>query len=287
MRTAEKARASPVARRLAKQHGADLAQIRGTGPSGRITREDVLQFVELQKDTRAVREIMPFRGMQKRIAERMSQSIRTAAHCSITIEVDASHMMALRQRMNEESKAKGRAGPSYTDIFVKAIAKALKEHPVLNSTLEGDRVKVFEDVNMGVAVEVETNGASGLLVPVIRKADRKSLMEISEESRSLIERARTGRSSHEDLTGGTFTITNLGMYGVETFVPIINPPETAILGAGSIIEKPVSVRGEIEVRPLMRLTLSFDHRVVNGASAARFMQRLKETLEKENLQYDE
>jgi pyruvate dehydrogenase E2 component (dihydrolipoamide acetyltransferase) len=276
---AEKVRASPVARKLAKQHGVDLTQIQGTGPEGRVTNEDVLKFVELRKDIRAVKETLPIRGVQRTVAERMSLSVKTAAHCSMTIEVDASWMITLRRKINDELKVEG--GVSYTDILVKAAATALKDHSVLNSTLEDGQLKIFEDVNIGVAVEVDTEGASGLLVPVVRKADKKTLLEIAYESMGLIERVKTGKAFHEDLSGGTFTITNLGMYGVETFIPIINPPESAILGVGTIIEKPVILNGKVEVKPLMRLTLSFDHRVVNGAPAARFMQRLKQILEEE------
>jgi pyruvate dehydrogenase E2 component (dihydrolipoamide acetyltransferase) len=246
-----------------------------------VTREDVLRFIELHRDTRAVKEIIPVTGMQKTIAERMSQSIKVAAHCSVTIEVDASRMVSLRQRINAKSKAERKNEVSFTDILVKAVATALKEDPILNSTLEGDRLKVFEDVNIGVAVDVETDKTSRLLVPVVRRANEKSLTEISEELRSLIEQARRSKLSHEDLTGGTFTITNLGMYRIETFQPIINPPETAILGVGSIIKKPFLSEQKVKVRPLMHLTLSFDHRVVNGAPAARFMQRLKQILEEE------
>jgi pyruvate dehydrogenase E2 component (dihydrolipoamide acetyltransferase) len=277
---AEKIRASPLARSLAEQYRIDLTQIRGTGPGCRITREDVLRLIELRKDTRAVK-IVPFKGMQKTIAERMSRSIKTAAHCSIMIEVDASRMTELRERVTTELKSNGKDGVSFTDILVKAVLVALRVNPILNSTLENDQLKVFEDVNIGIAVEVEAEGNLGLLVPVVHQANRKSLTEISEESRSLIKRARAGKASYDDLSGGTFTITNLGMYGVETFVPIINPPETAILGVGAIIEKPLIIEGKVEARPSMRLTLSFDHRVVNGAPAARFMQRLKQILEEE------
>ncbi len=278
---AEKVRASPLARALAKQHGLDLAQIRGTGPRGRITKEDILEFMELRMDTRAVKEIIPLKGIQKTIAGRMAESIRTAAHCSMTIEVDASRVIALRREMNAELQAKGEDGISFTDILVKVVATALKEDPILNSTLEGERLKVFRDVNIGIAVEVETEGASGLLVPVVREAHNKSLLQIAREARELIERARSGKVSHSDLSGGTFTITNLGMFGVQTFVPIINPPQTAILGVGAIIEKPAIVNGNIKPQPSLHLTLSFDHRVVNGARSARFMQRLKQILETE------
>lgn len=277
----EKTRASPVARKLAKQHGVDLAQIQGTGPGGRITGEDVLKHVELHKDPRTVKETVPVKGVQKTVAERMTQSIKTAAHCSVTIEVDASRMLTLRQEVNAKLESEGKPRISYTDILVKALATALKDHPVLNSSLEGDQLKIFEDVNVGVAVEAEIHGQSGLMVPVIRKADKKSLLKIAEEAKGLIERVREGKASHEDLSGGTFTVTNLGMYGIETFIPIINPPEAAILGVGAIIERPVFINGEMQAKPVIRLTLSFDHRFVNGAPAAKFMQRLKKVLEEE------
>jgi pyruvate dehydrogenase E2 component (dihydrolipoamide acetyltransferase) len=276
-----KTRASPVARKLAKQYGIDLAQMQGTGPGGRITSEDVLKHVELHKDPRTVKETVPVKGVQKTVAERMTQSIRTAAHCSVTIEVDASRMLRLRREVNAKLESEGKPRISYTDILVKALATALKDHPVLNSSIEGDQLKIFEDVNVGFAVEAEIHGQSGLMVPVIRKADKKSLLKIAEEARGLIERVREGKASHEDLSGGTFTVTNLGMYGIETFIPIINPPEAAILGVGAIIERPVFINGEMQVKPMVRLTLSFDHRVVNGAPAAKFMQSLKNVLEEE------
>jgi pyruvate dehydrogenase E2 component (dihydrolipoamide acetyltransferase) len=277
----EKTRASPVARRLAKQHGVDLTQMQGTGPGGRVTGEDVLRYVELHKDSRAVKEIVPVKGIQKTVAERMTQSIRTAAHCSVTVEVDASRVIALRQEVNTKLESEGMSPISYTDILVKALATALKNHPILNSALEGGQLKIFEDVNIGIAVEAEIHGQSGLIVPVVQKADKKSLLEIAEESKAIIKRVKEGKALHEDLAGGTFTITNLVMYGIETFIPIINPPETAILGVGAIIERPVFIDGKIQAKPVVRLTLSFDHRVVNGAPAAKFMQELKKVLEKE------
>ena len=276
-----KVRASPLARRLAREHGVDLTQISGSGPGGRITREDVLQFIEISRDMRAVRETLPMKGMQKTIAERMSRSVKTAAHCSITMGVDASRMRRLLQDLNAELESKERPKISLTAVIVKAVATALKEHPVVNSTLEEDTIKVFEDVNIGVAVEVGKREATGLMVPVVHKAGEKSILEINIELTDLVDRARTGKLLHEDLSGGTFTITNLGMYGVETFTPIINSPETAILGVGGIVDKPVVTGGKIEVRPLMNVTLSFDHRVLNGAPAARFLHRLKRILETE------
>ena len=277
----EKVLASPLARSLAKQQKVNLSQVRGTGPKGRITREDVLQFIELRKDVRTVKEVLPLRGIQKTIAERMFQSLRTTAQCSLSIEVDALRIITLRQKNNENLKTEGKNGISYTDILVKAVATALRANMLLNSTLEDDQIKVFEDVNIGIAVKAEVEGQSCLFVPVVHNADQKSLVKIAKESKGLIEKVRSGKASREDLTGGTFTLTNLGMYGIETFIPIINPPEMAILGVGAIHDKPIIVQGSIKVQPFMHLTLSFDHRVINGATAARFMQQLKQILEEQ------
>jgi pyruvate dehydrogenase E2 component (dihydrolipoamide acetyltransferase) len=165
---------------------------------------------------------------------------------------------------------------SYSAILVKAVAEALTEHPRINSTLDGDRIKLFEDVNVGVAVATE----NGLVVPVIRNADKKPLEEIDSAIRELTEKARQEKLAKEEVSGGTFTVTNLGMYGVDFFTPIINPPEAGILGVGRIVEKPVAVEGKIEIVPMMMLTLSYDHRVVDGAPAADFLRRVKEIVEK-------
>lgn len=273
-----KIRASPVARRLAKQLKIDLTRIIGTGPKGRITQEDVKRFVELHRDTRSIKEVTPMSALQKTIAKRMSLSVKTAAHCSVTIEVDASNMNALRLKLNDETKKH----ISHTAMLVKSLAKALRENPVLNSTFEENHVKIYNTVNIGVAVEV--NKKNGILVPVIKDADNKTIMQVSEELDRLVKRVKGGIASYKDLTGGTFTITNLGMYKVDVFVPIINPPETAILGVGVIKERVMVIDGKVEIRPLLHLTLSFDHRVVNGAPAARFMQRLKEILESKNVE---
>ncbi|MDH5440924.1 MAG: 2-oxo acid dehydrogenase subunit E2 [Candidatus Bathyarchaeota archaeon] len=278
---AEKIKASPLARRIAREQGVDLTQILGSGAGGKITREDVLKFVETRKDSRAVKETLPMKSMQRTIAERMTKSIRTAAHCSVMVEADASRMKRLRQELNAKSESEGKPKVSHTAIIVKAVAMALKEQPIVNATLEDDLIKILEDTNIGVAVEVGEGEATGLLVPVVRKASEKSILEINQELNNMVERARSGKILHEDLTGGTFTITNLGMYGVEAFTPIINPPETAILGVGAIVDKPVVIEAEIQVRPLMNITMSFDHRVLNGAPAAKFLQRLKEILESE------
>ena len=257
--------ASPAAKRLAKEHGIDLAQVRGTGPEGRIVEEDVGSLIEEAKVMPRVREVIPLTGIRKTAAERVSLSARRAPQSTISMEVDMSNMAKLRERVQV----------SYTDVLVKAVAKALAEHPIINSTLEKGQIKVFADINIGVAVATEM----GLIVPVIHNADGKSLTEIASTLKELVEKAKQSKLAKEELTGGTFTITNLGMYGVDVFTPIINPPETAILGVGRVAEKPVVVEEQIVVRPTMQLSLTFDHRVVDGAPAARFLQKVKQNLE--------
>jgi pyruvate dehydrogenase E2 component (dihydrolipoamide acetyltransferase) len=258
--------ASPAAKRLAREYGVELSFIKGTGPEGRIVEEDVERFVE---ETRGllpkVKEVIPLSGYRKTSAERVSTSFRTAPHSTIMMSVDASKAALLRERLQV----------SYTAIIVGAAAKALAENPIMNSTVEGDAIKIFEDVNVGVAVATEY----GLVVPVIRNADKKSLRELDAAIKDLTEKARRGKLKREELTGGTFTVSNLGMYEVEFFTPIINPPEAAILGVGKIVEKPVAVNGKIEIKPSMTLSLSFDHRIVDGVPAAKFLQRIRHYLE--------
>lgn len=257
--------ASPAAKRLAREHGIDLTQIRGSGPDGRIVEEDVRSLIEEMRVMPRVREVIPLTGIRKTAAERVSLSTRTAPQSTITMEVDMSNAAELR----------GRIGVSYTDMLVKAVAKALTEHPIINSTLEKEQIKIFADINIGVAVATEM----GLIVPVIRYANGKSLTEISSTLKELVEKAKQSKLAKEELTGGTFTITNLGMYGVDVFTPIINPPETAILGVGRVAEKPIVVEEQMVVRPVMQLSLTFDHRVVDGAPAAEFLQKVKQKLE--------
>jgi len=261
----ERILASPAAKRLAREYGVDLALVKGTGPEGKIVEEDVRRFVEETKVMARVREAIPLTGIRKTAAERVSLSARTAPHSTIFMEVD----MSKAKKLHEEIRV------TYTDVVVKVVAKALVEHPVMNSTLKGEEIRVFEDVNIGVAVATE----KGLAVPVIRNADKKSLTEISSVLKELVERVREGKLEKDEMTGGTFTITNLGMFGVEMFTPIINPPETAILGVGRVVEKPVVVDEEILVRPMTCLSLSFDHRIVDGAPAAQFLQKVKQILE--------
>ncbi len=260
--------ASPAAKRLAKEHDIDLTQIIGTGPKGRIVEEDVRELAEKVKAMPRVREVIPLTGIKRTSAERVSLSARTAPHSTITMEVDVSNASNLRERVDV----------SYTEMLVKAVAKALAEHPIMNSTFENEKIKIFADINIGVAVATER----GIIVPIIPSADRKSLREISSLLKELAEKAKQGRLTKEELTGGTFTITNLGMYGVDLFVPIINPPEAAILGVGRIAEKPRVVDKQIVARTTMQLSLTFDHRLVDGAPAAEFLKKVKQNLESPN-----
>ena len=265
--TEKRVLASPAAKRLAREHGIDLALVKGSGPEGRIVEEDVRRFIE---ETRGilpkVKEVIPLSGYRKTSAERVSASFRTAPHSTVAMEVDVSKAMVSHDKTEV----------SYTAILVKAVAKSLAEYSIINSTLEGNEIKIFEDVNVGVAVATE----DGLVVPVIHNADKKALEEIEAAIRELTEKARQGKLTKEDLTGGTFTITNLGMYGVEFFIPIINPPEAAILAVGRVVEKPVVVDGKIEIKPIMMLSLSYDHRIVDGAPASEFLRKAKKKLEK-------
>jgi pyruvate dehydrogenase E2 component (dihydrolipoamide acetyltransferase) len=259
--------ASPAAKRLAKEQGIDTSLVRGSGPDGRIVKEDVRRLIE---ETRGVlprvRETIPLTGFRKISAERVSASFRTAPHSTVMMEADVSNAADLHEKLQV----------SYTTIVVKAVAKALVEHVILNSTLEKDQIRVFEDVNVGVAVATE----SGLVVPVIHDSDKKSLKEIDAVIKELTERAKLGKLAKEEVAGGTFTITNLGMYGVDFFTPIINPPEAAILGVGKMTEKPVVIDGEIKTRRVMVLSLSYDHRIVDGAPAAEFLRNVKRNIEK-------
>lgn len=269
---------SPAARRLAQERGLDISALAGTGPGGRIIRTDVLRAIEASKipPTEAdleVVETVPLVGKRKTISDRMSKSSREAAQVTIVAEIDASNMVAVREKspLGEE----GKKAISYTDMLVWAVAKALRETPLMNSALEGDLIKIHKDVNVGVAVALH----DGLTVPVIRNADNLSLREIASLRRDLTERARQDRLSIQDVINGTFTITNLGMHGVDIFTPIVNPPQTGILGIGRIREKPVVWAGEVTVKPVVSLSLSFDHRVVDGVPASKFLQLIRQILE--------
>ncbi len=273
----EKVRATPAARRIARERGVDLSAVTGSGPQGRIQAADVLAFTRAPEVAPApAAEIIPLQGMRRTIAERMTTSYRTTPHITFTVRVDMSRFEEARARLNARAEAAGEPHVSATALIVKAVAWALRQHPWLNSTLHDEEIHLLPEVNVGVAVALE----EGLIVPVVHQADRKSVAEIAAEMNDLVTRAREGRLTPADVAGGTFTVSNLGPFGIEQFTAIINPPQAAILAVGATqLEPVVDEEGQVVVRPVMRMTLSADHRVVDGARAARFLTDLREALE--------
>lgn len=287
-------KASPLARRLAQQHGIDLEKVRGSGPEGRIVKEDILAIVsgrEKSPETPRPEAGMPatadempvragglvvLRGMRKAIAEQMTYSARTAPHVTITMEVDMTDAVTMREHLLAEVERTANIRLSLNHLVLKAVATALKEHPMLNSRWTDEGVQLVDEVNLGVAVAVD----DGLVVPVLRNAHSRSLVDIASQAVHLAERAKEHKLSQGEFSGSTFTVSNLGMFGVEVFTPIINPPETAILGVGQCVRKPVVINEELALRWIMVLSLSFDHRVVDGAQAARFLSAVKVLLER-------
>lgn len=278
---------SPIARRLAEENGLDISMLTGTGPDGRIEKKDVESLLAQRSiaapSARPGQEAaaafitaakrIPLTGPRKVAAERLAASKREIPHVYFRVSVDATQALALKQKMAAAAVA-GRK-PSLNDVIVKAAAMALKEYPEVNASFAGDEILCYGDINVGIAVDSE----KGLFVPVIRQADKKSLQEITDAAGLLIARAREGKPAPDDLSGGTFTISNLGAYGVDEFAAIINPPQAAILAVGRAADTPVALDGEIRIRPMICLTLSVDHRVINGTLAARFLARLKSVLE--------
>ncbi|MCS6803074.1 MAG: dihydrolipoamide acetyltransferase family protein [Chloroflexota bacterium] len=290
-------KASPLARKIAAERGIDLSRIKGSGPGGRILREDVEKAAAaLPAEVVApVREappaaapvaaaaapaegaprpgrLEPFTRMQQTIARRMTASKQQVPHFYVTTEVDTGELTELRQRLNaagEDVKI------TYNDLIVKAVALALADMPLLNASYRDDGVYYNEEINIGIAVALER----GLVVPVIHRADTKGVRQIARENAAMFQRVRENRPRPEDFQGATFTISNLGMYDVDEFIAIVDPPATAILAVGSIRKKPVVLNDEIVVRERMRLTISADHRVVYGAEAAQFLQLVKRRLE--------
>jgi pyruvate dehydrogenase E2 component (dihydrolipoamide acetyltransferase) len=267
---AVKVQVVPAARRLAQQKGIDLAQVQGSGPGGRILIEDVEKAAEASPQP--LPHVVPMDGMRRTIATRMLQSLQTMAQVTITTETDLSEAMVLREGLSRHLST-GSLSPMH--LVIKATAKALKEHPRLNALQLDEQVQLADRVNIGVAVALE----EGLLTPVIHDADGKNLADIASQGRELAAKTREGKAKPEDVSGGTFTITNLGTYEIDAFTPIINPPQVGILGVGRVVEKPVIRRGEVTKADMMVLSLTFDHRVVDGAPAAEFLQRVKKLLE--------
>lgn len=220
--------------------------------------------------------MIPLQGMRRTIAERMTASYQTAPHITLTVRVDMGAFEEARAQLNARAEATGQPRISVTALLVKAVAQTLRRHPWLNSTLRDQEIHLLPEININVAVALD----DGLIVPVVHGADGKSVAEISAEVRDLVARAREGRLTPADVTGGTFTISNLGPFGIEQFTAIINPPQAAILAVGITRPEPVAdEEGRVTVRPVMRMTLSADHRIVDGAVAAHFLTDLREVLE--------
>ena len=263
-------KASPLAAKLAEDLGIDLTQVNA---HGRVLAEDILKYLQSGAVAAAPaerEEIVPMSGMRKAVAKNMLNSHMTSPTVSFNLSVDMSEMKAYRKQLKKND-----VKVSYTDLIVKFVAKALTEFPLLNCSVVDNKIVYKHYVNMGVAVALE----NGLVVPNVTDADKKSLKEISAEIKELAELAREGKLGGDKLTGGTFTITNLGMYGIESFTPIINQPEVAILGVTTMEDKVVVRDGEMVIRPMMTLSLTADHRVVDGSVAAQFLQRVKDLME--------
>jgi len=276
-------KAVPAARRLARELGVDLRAVQGTGPGGRIQSADVQRaaarpVVEGEAAPRpAVRRRVPLTGMRRAIAERMLRSVREAPPFTVSVDVEMSRALTLLEELSAWAEREAGVRVTLTALLIRACAWALRRHPALNATLEGEEILEWEDVNIGVAVAVP----EGLVVPVVPAADRKGLIEIARVLEEKVARAREGRLRPEDLQGGTFTLSNLGMYGVDRFTAILNPPQAAILAVGRVAKRPVVGEGDrVEVRPVATFTLTADHRLVDGAQAARFLEDLRTALER-------
>lgn len=304
-----KVRATPVARRMAEAQGIDLSKIAGRGPRGRIHKADILAFhpsptpvetpsAPAAKPTPAIstpvtipapagpsapiplpdarqKQVVPISGPRKIIAERMAYSAFTAPHINLSLRVDMTEAIRLRERVLEPLQAQTGQRVSYTAILARAVATVLPRHPYLNASLSDGNLILWEDIHLGIATSVEEN----LIVPVIREAQSKSLGQIVTALADLTERARNRRLKPTEMSGSTFTISNLGMFGIESFNAIINPPEAAILAVGKMVDTPMAQDGQIVLRPLMEITACADHRISDGATVARFLADLKATLE--------
>ena len=276
-------KASPYAKKIAEELGVNLATVVATGPEGRIVEEDVRKAAANPPAAPAAAAAapaapvkaavgQPLKGMRKIIAERMTASKHTAPHVTIFMDICVDATIAFRKEINKREEG---VRYSYTDLLVKMAATALRRFPAINSSLIDGNVITHEDVNVGIAVALD----EGLMVPVLKQADAKGLKAIHNAAQELVSQTRSNQLSMDALQGGTFTISNLGGYDVEGFTPVINQPEAAILGVGAIIKKPVVVKDEIVIASMMTLSLSFDHRLVDGALAAQFLQCIKGYLE--------
>jgi pyruvate dehydrogenase E2 component (dihydrolipoamide acetyltransferase) len=299
---ASKVRATPVARRMAEELGVDLTQISGRGPRGRIHKADILasqkpieqpsiptpsvpalsMFPASTSSSGLIplpdarqKQAVPMVGARKIIAERMSYSVSTAPHINLSLRVDMTEAIRLRERVLEPLQAQTGQKVSFTAILARAVATVLPRHPYLNASLSDGNIILWDDIHLGIATSVEEN----LIVPVIREAQNRSLGQIVTALADLTDRARNRHLKPAEMMGSTFTISNLGMFGIESFTAIINPPESAILAVGKMVDTPVAHEGQIVLRPMMELTACADHRISDGATVARFLADLKASLE--------
>jgi len=273
----ERVKISPVAKKLAQEHGIDINVLAGTGPEGRIIREDVERAIAAGPSRAAAQPAaatIPVAGMRKVIFDRMGQSSREAARVTLFADADVTELVRLRQTQSAEWERRFGVKPSYTDLIHFAVARALREEPRINCCLDGQTVRVRGEVHLGFAVDL----GEGLVAAVIKDADRKSLGELAKAARDLAERGRAGKLNPDEMTDGTFTVSNLGGFGIGHFTPIINLPQAAILGIGAIQERPVVMNGGIHVRSILPLSLAFDHRLIDGAPAAKFLAKVNELL---------
>lgn len=280
---------SPVARHIASEHNLDISHIQGTGPGGRIIRADVEAMLVGQADGQQEKPLVaapateeeqfqavPLTQMRKTIARRLQQSMQSAPHFYVTMTIDATRLSQLREAVNEYAATlRPLVKVSFNDLIVKAVAMVLTKRPEVNVSLDGEQLLFKKQIHIGIAVALPV----GLIVPVIHDADRRGVLDIARESQRLVEAARSNKLKLPDLSGGTFSVSNLGMYGVDEFTAIINPPESAILAVGAIAPTPVVHAGQVIVREQMKVTLSADHRALDGAVAAGFLQDLKHLLE--------
>ena len=291
---AHKVNATPVATRAAANLGVDLTALAGSMPGKRIERADVERYAAERAEKAPTQEQVrtaaadaaaaapataasrkPMSSTRKLIAERMTTTLRTVAPVTLTTEVDATELVKLRESLKAEAANSGAEVPSYNDLLAKIAATALAAHPQMNARIEGDEIVTEASAHIGIAVDTER----GLLVVVVRDAQDKTVRQIAQDSKELISRAKDGKATMNDLRGSTFSITNLGVYDIDAFTPIINAPECAILGVGRIVAKPVIVKDKVKARQMLALSLTFDHRLVDGAPVARFLQRIKQLIE--------
>ena len=283
----DRVKASPLARKMAKERGIDLADIAGTGPEGRIVAEDVERAAAAPgpeavpapaaAPVAAEGEVVKLTGVRRTIARRLSEAWQ-APHFAISMSADMRRVIELRETLVKRTP-EGGARPTYSDILTKLCALALLRHPAVNAHYEGDQVRLFSSASIGMAVAIP----NGLVVPVIRSVEAKSIPELAADRVDVVARTREGKLQPQDLEGGTFTISNLGMYGVERFFAVLNPPQVAILAVGAIEDRPVAEADQVAVRPRMEMTMSCDHRALDGATAAEFLRTLKDLLEEPGL----